>query len=161
MMARCGCDAVCTCFLEGTGEATVTGAGTELNPYIIDVPTPTPPAADQDLATFTRTDVLTVGTGVVRFRFPFAVTILGVSAAVDTAPTGSSIILDVNRNGTTIFTTQANRPEITIGAFDSGAEDVPDVTAVAAGQYLTVDRDQVGSTIAGAELTVFVRYSTP
>lgn len=153
-MARCNCDATCACFLEGGEGTVVTGAGTELAPYVITT-------IVEDLAVFSRDGALTVGTGVSRFRFPFAVTILGVSAAVGTAPTGSSIIIDVNKNGVTIFTTQANRPEIPIGANDSGIEDVPNVTAVVAGEYLTIDRDQIGSTIAGSDLTVFVRYERP
>lgn len=113
----------------------------------------------EDVAVFTRTGVLTIGTGVSRWRFPFAASLLGVSAAVGVAPTGTSIIVDVNKNGTTIFTTQANRPTIPISTFHSGTEDVPDVTTIVAGDYLTIDRDQVGSTIAGEELTIFIRYT--
>jgi hypothetical protein len=39
---------------------------------------------------------------------------------------------------------------------ESGA---PDVTSWAAGDYLTVDIDQIGSTVAGANLVVVVVYS--
>jgi len=112
------------------------------------------------LATFSGAGVLTVGAGTSRFRFPFAATIVGVSAAVGTAPTGASLIIDVNKNGTTIFTTQANRPTIVSGA-NHAVEATPDVTAVAAGDWLTVDRDQVGSSVAGADLSVFIRYRRP
>ena len=76
---------------------------------------------------------------------------------VGTAPTGAEIIIDVNKNGTTLFTTQSARTTVVAGDYDSGAEDVPDVVAVAAGQYLTVDIDQVGSSVAGSDLTVLIR----
>jgi len=49
-------------------------------------------------------------------------------------------VFDVNRNGTTIFTTQANRPKILAGA-TVGAEAVPDQAVIAAGDVLTVDVD--------------------
>jgi hypothetical protein len=80
-------------------------------------------------------------------------TIVKARATVKTAPTGASIIVDVNKGGTTIFTTQANRPQIAISGYsdDSGT---PDVTALADGDEITIDIDQVGSTVAGADLTV-------
>ena len=112
------------------------------------------------IAPFSFSGPLVVVTGTSRFRFPLAVTLVAVSAAVTTAPTGASILVDVNKNGTTIYTTQANRPAIAVST-NAGAETTPDVTAIAAGDYLTVDVDQVGSTIAGADLSVFVRYRYP
>lgn len=107
---------------------------------------------------FSRSGALTVTVGAGRFRFPFAATLLGVTAAVNTAPTGASVIADVTKNGTTVFTTQGNRPTIAASAFATASETVPDVTAVALGDYFTVDVDQVGSTIAGSDLTVIIRY---
>lgn len=112
-----------------------------------------------DLAVFSTPGPLVVATGKSRFRFPFAATILGVTAAIDTAPTGASIILDVNKNGTSIFPI-STKPTILAGAFDTGAvEVVPDTTVIASGDYLQVDIDQIGSTIAGSDLTVFVHYA--
>lgn len=83
---------------------------------------------------------------------PCDLTIIKAKLVVKTAPTGSSIIVDVNKNGTTIFTTQANRPAIAASATtgDSGA---PDVTALSEDDKITIDVDQIGSTIAGADLT--------
>jgi hypothetical protein len=86
---------------------------------------------------------------------PCTLTIVKVKVVVKTAPTGATLIVDVNKAGTTIFTTQGNRPTIAISGTqaDSGT---PDVTALAEGDKLTIDIDQVGSTIAGADLTVEV-----
>lgn len=83
-------------------------------------------------------------------------TITGVRASAGTAPTGAAIIVDINKNGTTIFTTQPNRPTIAISSNTSGNVTNMDITTVAAGEYLTVDIDQVGSTVAGANLTIQV-----
>lgn len=115
-------------------------------------------AAQAQLATFDRVGVVAVGAGVRRLRFPVAATILGVSAAINEAPTGAALIADVHLSGESVFTTQADRPSIAAGAFDSGAESVPDITAVPAGGYLTVDVDQVGATTAGSDLVVVVRW---
>ncbi len=111
----------------------------------------------EDLATFTRSGTLAVAAGAMRFVFPRAATIVSVTTTVGTAPTGAAVLVDVNKNGTTIFTTQGNRPSIAISGNASSAA-TPDVTAIAAGDYLTVDVDQIGSTVAGADLLVQVRY---
>jgi hypothetical protein len=76
-------------------------------------------------------------------------------ASVGTAPTGASLIVDINKDATTIFTTQGSRPTIAISAFTAQGS-APDVTTIATGSYLTVDIDQVGSTVAGADLTVTI-----
>ena len=124
---------------------------------IIGPPGPTGPEAEQILP-FGRTGVLVVSTGRARFRFPFAATILGVSASIDTAPTGADVIFDVNKNGTTLFTVQANR--LTIAAGTNAAAEVTsmDVTGFAVGDYLTVDVDQIGSTVAGSDAVLSIRY---
>lgn len=101
---------------------------------------------------------LTTGTGRMRWYVPATTTISNVIASVGTAPTGASIVFDVNKNGTTIFTTQANRPTIAAGTFVD-LNSVPDVLTLNAGDYLTVDIDQVGSSVAGAEAVVRIRVA--
>jgi len=93
---------------------------------------------------------LTVAVGTMPFVSARAMTIVGIWVAAGVTPTGADVIFDVNKNGTTIFTTQANRPTIPDGASEAGALSVPDIVAIAAGDVITVDVDQVGSTIAGA-----------
>lgn len=83
-------------------------------------------------------------------------TITGVRASVGTAPTGASVIVDVNVDGTTIFTTQGNRPTIAVSTSTSGLVTNMNTTSVATGSYLTVDIDQIGSTVTGADLCVQV-----
>lgn len=110
---------------------------------------------------FSHPGVLTAIPGAGRFGVPAVGTIVGVIAAVGTAPTGATVICDVNKNGTTIFTTQANRPTIALSGFVSGPGlSVPNVTSVVVGDLLSVDIDQIGSTVAGADLTVTVLIGT-
>jgi hypothetical protein len=110
---------------------------------------------------FAHNGTAVTGVGVSRIPLAAASTITGVTASSNTAPTGASLKFDVNKNGTTIFTTPANRPTLAISANETSAQAVPDVTALAAGDYLTADIDQVGSTVAGADLVVVVYYTTP
>jgi hypothetical protein len=81
-----------------------------------------------------------------------------VRASVGTAPTGATVIVDVHKNGTTIFTTQSRRPAIAISGNTATPSGAIEVTSFAAGDYITVDVDQVGSTIAGANLVVSVWF---
>lgn len=78
--------------------------------------------------------------------------------SVNTPPTGASVIVDVHKNGTTIFTTQANRPQVAEGQY-TGQSTAIDVTSWGVGEYLTVEVDQVGPTVPGANLTVQVIVS--
>jgi hypothetical protein len=106
--------------------------------------------------TFSVTGAVAVATGKSRIYLEGDYVVETVRAAVNTAPTGSALVVDVNRNGTTIYTDQANRPSIAPGT-NSATGNNPAMTTLAAGDYLTVDVDQVGSTAAGSDLTVTVR----
>lgn len=97
----------------------------------------------------------TVSTGSFRLPITEPGSIRQVYATAGTAPTGQSAIFDVNLNGTTVFTTQGNRPTIPAGSNISSAA-VPDVKGLSEGDYLTVDVDQIGSTVAGADGVVVV-----
>ena len=117
-------------------------------------PGPPGPAGQTIIAPFSAAGALTVQVFPLRLYAAQAFTITSIRASVGTAPTGSSLIVDVNKNGTTLFTTQSARP--TIAAGTNTATTVPAVTSVAAGDYLTVDVDQIGSSNAGSDLTVQV-----
>lgn len=74
-----------------------------------------------------------------------------------TPPVGASLIVDVNRNGSTIFVDQSHRPEIADGELTDLSTDIDDSLA-ASTDYFTVDHDQVGSTSPGSDLTVTMYY---
>jgi hypothetical protein len=119
---------------------------------------PAPLTGTDEITTFSKSGALTVATGAGRFVFPYSAVILGVVAAVNTAPTGASLIVDVLKNGVSTYVTTANRPTIAASAFSSYPETVPDVTSITAGDYLQCGVTQIGSTIAGSDLTVMIRY---
>lgn len=85
-------------------------------------------------------------------------TIHGAWVAAGTPPTGQDLIVDINRNGATIYTTQANRPRVVAGS-NGGVISAPNVVLLADGDYLTVDIDQIGSGVAGSDVTVGVVVS--
>ena len=106
------------------------------------------------LFTWSMSGVLSVAAGGLGFRSPIALELQHVRLSVSTAPTGADLIVDLNKNGVTMFTTQANRPRIAAGAYTESATTAPDIVSIAAGDRLTVDIDQVGSTIPGSDLVV-------
>lgn len=106
--------------------------------------------------TLDHDEVLATGTKA-RLLMPCDGVITSVTAATITAPAGASVILDVNKNGTTIFTTQANRPTVAAAA-TSAVTGTPNVTTFSAGDVITVDVDQVGSGSAGTGFCVAIAY---
>lgn len=107
--------------------------------------------------TLTVPGTLTVNSGVVRIYNLTGrdLTISKVHLGVNTAPTGATIIVDVNENGTTIFTVQANRPVIAIAAF-SGESTTINAPTWNDENYIQADIDQIGSTIPGSDLTITI-----
>lgn len=106
---------------------------------------------------FNRSSALSVTAGTTGFPVPFNATVLGVRAYAGTAPSGSDAIFDVNRNGTTIFATQSARPRIVAGSNSAVETTGMTVSSLTAGDVLSVDIDQVGSTTAGSDLTLVIR----
>jgi len=100
---------------------------------------------------------LNTSTGKQAIRMPFAGKISYVTAALITAPVGASAIVDLHKNGTTMYTTQGNRPTITAGNTYVTAT-LPDVLTWAAGDVLQLEVDQKGSSTDGADLSVVVGY---
>ena len=66
-----------------------------------------------------------------------------------TPGTAGSTIVDIHLNGTTIFTTQANRPQLQWDDADKKAESgTPEVASLSEGDIVSLDVDQIA---AGAE----------
>lgn len=113
-----------------------------------------PIAADRPvLLSYTVPGELAVGAGQSRLYLPTDGEIQSIEAAVGTAPDGTPVLVDVNKNGSTIFTSQPGRPSIPIAGHTSGRK-TPNTVAFAEGDYLTVDVDQVGSEPDGSVLFV-------
>lgn len=88
---------------------------------------------------------------------PVPLNIIEVYGYIRTAPTGAAALIDINKNGTSIF---ATRLTIADGANTGSAKEIR-----IAGQphlnindRLDIDVDQIGSGTVGANLSVFVRF---
>ena len=112
-----------------------------------------------------ETTALTTGTAKVTFHMPYAFTLTNVKAGVTTAPVGSTLVVDINEAGSTIFGTnklsidaseKTSATAATAVSMSGGAG-----PALAADALMTVDIDQVGSSTAGAGLKVYlIGYQT-
>ena len=111
-------------------------------------------AGGNDSVVWSRTGVAAVVGGAVRWYNPRAtsLTVLTARASVNTAPTGASLIVTLVKNGATTIATLT----ITAGSYTSGLQTVN--AALADGDYLTVNITQVGSTVAGSDLTVQITH---
>ena len=88
-------------------------------------------------------------------RFDRAGTLLYVSVSTDVAPVTASVIVDANKNGTTIFSTQANRPTVAT-ASTYNRSTTPNTTAVAQGDRLQFEFDQLNASDEGNLGQVYV-----
>jgi len=109
---------------------------------------------------FTIDEVLTTGTNKTPILIvPINLTIEKVWAAIKTASSGTAVICDVNLNGFCIWATkQANRITIVAGS-TSGNTTSFDTTSVSAGDQLTLDIDQIGSSTPGTSITIQIMTS--
>ena len=101
-----------------------------------------------------ETSNITTGTAKRTFRMPYAATLVAVRASVNTAPTGSTIVIDVNKNGTTVLSTKLSIDASEKTSYTAATPAVISVTAIAIDDEISIDFDQVGSTIAGAGVKV-------
>lgn len=106
---------------------------------------------------------LTTQTSVDLKQVPDNVTWDRCDIVVNTAPTGAAIIVDIERstdNGATwntIFTNQGNRPQIAAGQ-KTGSTTTVDVSGANANSHLfRAVLDQVGSSVAGANISIMLK----
>lgn len=89
-------------------------------------------------------------------RIDAAVTLTGCYLSVKTAPTGAALIVDIKKASTpngTFTSIFSSLPQISASAFAGNSTSLS-TTTLNAGDYLRMDVTQVGSTVAGAGLTV-------
>jgi hypothetical protein len=88
------------------------------------------------------------------FNMPFAMTLTGVKANVNTAPTGATIIVDINEAGSTILSTKLSIDASELTSTSAASAAVISDTALANDAFITFDIDQIGSSTAGKGLKV-------
>jgi hypothetical protein len=103
-----------------------------------------------------ETTAITTGTAKATFRMPFAFTLTEVRASVTTAPTGSTIVIDINENGSTILSTKLSIDASEKTSTTAATPAVISDASLADDAEITIDFDQVGSTVAGAGVKVFL-----
>jgi len=108
------------------------------------------------LAASDETTALTTGTAKVTFRAPCAMTLTAVRASVTTAPVGSTIIVDINENATSILSTKLSIDASEKTSTTASTAAVISDSSIADDAEITIDIDQVGSTTSGAGLKVWL-----
>lgn len=102
---------------------------------------------------FDGTQALAVSKGP-QITMPFGLTLSGITLSAKGAPTGAALIYDINRDGTTIFST---RPQINASSTIGGGNAVFSTTSLPVNSVITIDIDQVGSTFAGSGVTIMLK----
>jgi hypothetical protein len=97
---------------------------------------------------------LTTGTSKLTFRMPHAMTVTAVRASVGTAPTGSTLVVDINEGGTSILSTKLSIDATEKTSTTAATPAVISDSALADDAEITIDIDQIGGGDAGAGLKV-------
>ena len=108
------------------------------------------------LACSDETTALTTGTNKIRFRMPYAGTLTAVRASVNTAPTGAALVVDINEAGTTLLSTKLSIDATETSSTTAATPAVISDSALADNAEISVDIDQIGSSVAGAGLKVML-----
>lgn len=142
---------------DGTTGKLIKDSGTALPAGTIVTTATNKPTECLAIACSDESTALTAGTAKTTIRMPYAFTLTEVRASVTTAPTGASLLtVDINENGTTILSTKltfdASEKTTTTAATAAVISD----TALANDAEITIDIDQIGSTIAGAGLKIYL-----
>jgi hypothetical protein len=109
------------------------------------------------IAASDETTDLATGTNKVYFRMPYAGTLLAVRASVNTAPTGSTLIVDINEAGTSLLSTKLSIDASETTSTTAATAAVISDSALADDAEITIDIDQIGSTVAGKGLKVYLK----
>ena len=135
--------------ITGNGTVTLTGKTLDVaNNDLLGMPVVITVACSDE------TTAITTGTAKRTFRSPFAFTLTGVRASATTAPTGSTIIINIKEAGVTIFSTKLSIDASSKTSVGAASAAVLSDTSIADDAEMTVDFDQVGSTTAGAGVKV-------
>lgn len=105
--------------------------------------------------TLTHTGTLSAFTGSKRWYAPKNITISRIVVRVDTAPTGSGVVIQINKTSSGVTT---NHQLTVADGTTKTTDNSPTLSSMLVDDYLTVDIISVGSTTAGENLTVEITY---
>jgi len=111
------------------------------------------------LACSSETTALIAGTAKVTFRAPVAFRLTSVSASTTIAPTGSTLIVDINNGANSALSTKLSIDATKKTSSTAAVSAVIDTNFRDFSQdaEITIDVDQIGSLVAGAGLKVVLR----
>jgi hypothetical protein len=101
--------------------------------------------------------IAVVSQGLMPLYMPRPGTLAYVLFGAGIAPQGQSLLFDVNKNGTSLWDNDIDKPSIAPG-MNVSLKVVPDHLDFLAGDYFTVDIDQIGTTSAGGMITFSIWY---
>ena len=110
--------------------------------------------AELVIACSDETTDLTTGTAKVTFRMPYKMNCTEVRANVNTAPVGSTIEVDINKNGASILGTVISIDASEKTSTTATTPPFVDTPTLEDDTEITIDIDQVGSSTAGKGLKV-------
>ena len=100
---------------------------------------------------------LVVATDQIIMFAPYDMTLTEIFAGVGTQATDAAIIVDINVNGSTILSTKITIDASEDTSLTAATPPVISSTSFTKGDKITVDIDQIGSTIAGKDLSVYLK----
>lgn len=111
-------------------------------------------ANDSENVTFVLTEGNAfVGTDLATIEyFPYAAEITSLVLVVKTAPTGSTLVVDLNKNDVSILSTKISIDATETDSTTAATAYVLSSTSIAVGDRLSVDIDQIGATLPGVNV---------
>lgn len=103
-----------------------------------------------------ETTDLIVSSGITTIRIPYNLRLYSLFATSTIAPSGSSLIVDVNKNGSTILSTKISIDSGEKTSLDASTQPVISDNVVLLDDEITVDIDQIGFVIAGTGLKIYL-----
>ncbi len=109
------------------------------------------------LALSNETSNLTAGTSKVSFRMPYAFTVTEVRASLNVAATGTDLFtVDINEGGASILSTKLTFDASELTTTTAATPAVISDASLADDALITIDIDQIGSTLSGVGLKVII-----
>jgi len=103
-----------------------------------------------------ETTALTTGTNKAVFYMPYAMTLSCVRIGVTTAPTCACLVIDIQKAGATIFSTQPSIISTCLNNFKCGPSPVLSCTAMGNWAKMSFEICAVGACVAGAGLKAWL-----
>ena len=105
-----------------------------------------------------ETTAITTGVGKITFRAPFAMTLYQIPrASLSTASSSGNPEIDINKNGTTIFSTRLTIDATEKTSTTAATPAVLSTTTFADDDEITMDIDVAGTAAAGLKVTLYYR----